>query len=225
MWKNQVQQEKKTGMEQPQPKFTNSLVLAYEESQITEESNKYHGALIMQQLIQTSVGQPLILHIYCVDLIMTDQQSTYCIRPKRHYGCMIVILQMLDKLEISSLLHEIGFDLTNKSCTDPLFSGPIMDLLSTKKYQFFLKAQLSLMWHKMKMEALAHRQKVDIDVGEPELQLEDKVNFWTLDNDRNPKEKMDRSSKTAYMDIQANSYGKVWHQLMINRGQRVHFGH
>lgn len=77
----------------------------------------------------------------------------------------------------------------------------------------------------MKMEALAHRQKVDIDVGEPELQLEDKVNFWTLDNDRNPKEKMDRSSKTAYMDIQANSYGKVWHQLMINRGQRVHFGH
>jgi nuclear pore complex protein Nup205 len=43
------------------------------------------------------------------------------------------------KPDINALLHEFSFQLLYELCLDPLTCGPVMDLLSTKKYQFFSK--------------------------------------------------------------------------------------
>ncbi|RZC53774.1 hypothetical protein C5167_012639 [Papaver somniferum] len=64
------------------------------------------------------------------------------LQPKFHYSCLKVILDILENLskpEVNALLHEFGFKLLYELCTDPLTSGPTMDLLSNKRYQFFLK--------------------------------------------------------------------------------------
>lgn len=55
---------------------------------------------------------------------------------------MKVILDILEKLlkpGVNALLHEFGFQLLYELCVDPLTSGPTMDLLSNKKYLFFVK--------------------------------------------------------------------------------------
>nr|GMD40887.1 nuclear pore complex protein NUP205 isoform X1 [Ipomoea batatas] len=65
------------------------------------------------------------------------------LQPKFHYSCLKVILDQLEKLfkpDANALLHEFGFQLLYELCIDPLTCGPIMDLLSTKRYQFFIKA-------------------------------------------------------------------------------------
>ncbi|THU61042.1 hypothetical protein C4D60_Mb07t19100 [Musa balbisiana] len=57
-------------------------------------------------------------------------------------SCLKVILDNLENLlkpDINGLLHEFGFQLLYELCLDPLTGGPTMDLLSTKKYQFFSK--------------------------------------------------------------------------------------
>nr|GMD42556.1 nuclear pore complex protein NUP205 isoform X1 [Ipomoea batatas]GMD45692.1 nuclear pore complex protein NUP205 isoform X1 [Ipomoea batatas]GMD47189.1 nuclear pore complex protein NUP205 isoform X1 [Ipomoea batatas] len=64
------------------------------------------------------------------------------LQPKFHYSCLKVILDQLEKLfkpDANALLHEFGFQLLYELCIDPLTCGPIMDLLSTKRYQFFIK--------------------------------------------------------------------------------------
>lgn len=83
------------------------------------------------------------------------------------------ILEKLSKPGVNSLLHEFGFQVWNPSwylfvmlhisfylwwislncfvqllyelCLDPLTCGPTMDLLSNKKYQFFVKVQYVLL--------------------------------------------------------------------------------
>ncbi|XWS17148.1 hypothetical protein CRYUN_Cryun33cG0043500 [Craigia yunnanensis] len=58
------------------------------------------------------------------------------------YSCLKVILEILENLskpDVNALLHEFGFQLLYELCLDPLTCGPTMDLLSNKKYHFFVK--------------------------------------------------------------------------------------
>lgn len=118
------------------------LELRSEESQIVEDSSEDPGVLILQLLID-NIGRPApnIAHLL-LKFNLDSPVERMVLQPKFHYSCLKVILDVLDKLskpEVNALLHEFGFQLLYELCVDPLTSGPIMDLLSTKKYQFFLK--------------------------------------------------------------------------------------
>lgn len=110
-----------------------------DESQPIENEND-PGILIMQ-LLMDNIARPApnITHLlFKFDLDGPIERSI--LQPKFHYSCLKVILDFLEKLsksEVNSLLHEFGFQLLYELCLDPLTSGPIMDLLGTKKYQFF----------------------------------------------------------------------------------------
>ncbi|EXC04145.1 hypothetical protein L484_006623 [Morus notabilis] len=57
-------------------------------------------------------------------------------------SCLKVVLEILEKLskpDVNALLHEFGFQLLHELCLDPLTCGPAMDLLSNKKYRFFVR--------------------------------------------------------------------------------------
>ncbi|XP_031385732.1 nuclear pore complex protein NUP205 isoform X2 [Punica granatum] len=110
-----------------------------DESQEIEHAND-PGILIMQLLIDNiSRPAPNITHLLLkFDLDGPIERSV--LQPKFHFSCLKIILDFLEKLakpEVNALLHEFGFQLLYELCLDPLTSGPIMDLLSTKKYQFF----------------------------------------------------------------------------------------
>ncbi|XP_031097713.1 nuclear pore complex protein NUP205 isoform X1 [Ipomoea triloba] len=118
------------------------LELRSEECQFIEDSNEDPGILILQLLIDNiSRPAPNITHL----LLKFDLDSPIertMLQPKFHYSCLKVILDQLEKLfkpDANALLHEFGFQLLYELCIDPLTCGPIMDLLSTKRYQFFIK--------------------------------------------------------------------------------------
>ncbi|XP_004515149.1 nuclear pore complex protein NUP205 isoform X2 [Cicer arietinum] len=129
---------------------SNSLIEDYaaclearsEESQIVENNNDDPGILIMQLLIDNiSRPAPNITHLLLKFDLDTPVERTV-LQPKFYYSCMKVILDILEKLlkpDVNALLHEFGFQLLYELCTDPLTSVPTMDLLSNKKYQFFVK--------------------------------------------------------------------------------------
>ncbi|KAI4335735.1 hypothetical protein L6164_014349 [Bauhinia variegata] len=118
------------------------LELRSEESQIIENSNEDPGILIMQLLIDNiSRPAPNIAHLLLKFDLDTPVERTV-LQPKFHYSCMKVILDILEKLlkpDMNALLHEFGFQLLYNLCVDPLTCDPTMDLLSSKKYQFFVK--------------------------------------------------------------------------------------
>ncbi|KAF2282365.1 hypothetical protein GH714_043827 [Hevea brasiliensis] len=118
------------------------LELRSEECQIIENSANDPGVLIMQLLID-NIGRPApnITHLLLKFDLDTPVERTV-LQPKFHYSCLKVILEILEKLlkaDINALLHEFGFQLLYELCLDPLTCGPTMDLLSNKKYQFFVK--------------------------------------------------------------------------------------
>ncbi|CAN0838668.1 Nuclear pore complex protein NUP205 [Linum grandiflorum] len=118
------------------------LELRSEECQVIENSADDPGVLIMQLLID-NIGRPApnITHL----LLKYDVNSSVdrtVLQPKFHYCCLKVILEILEELtkpDINSALHEFGFQLLYELCSDPITCGPTMDLLSNKKYQFFIK--------------------------------------------------------------------------------------
>ncbi|XP_052198623.1 nuclear pore complex protein NUP205 isoform X2 [Diospyros lotus] len=118
------------------------LDLRSEESRIIENSNDDLGVLILQLLIDNiSRPAPNITHLLLKFDLNTTVERTL-LQPKFHYSCLKVILDILEKLskpDINALLHEFGFQLLYELCLDPLTSGPTMDLLSSRKYQFFVK--------------------------------------------------------------------------------------
>ncbi|KAL2479697.1 Nuclear pore complex protein [Abeliophyllum distichum] len=118
------------------------LELRSEETQVIEESSEDPGVLIMQLLIDNiSRPAPNVTHLLLSFEVDSPVERTV-LQPKFHYSCLKVILDMLDKLskpEVNALLHEFGFQLLYELCVDPLTSSPTMDLLATKKYQFFMK--------------------------------------------------------------------------------------
>ncbi|KAL6512343.1 hypothetical protein OROHE_019955 [Orobanche hederae] len=94
------------------------LEMRSEASQVYKESSRDPGVLIMQLLI--------------------DNIS----RPAPNITHLLLILDILDKLlmpDVNAWLHELGFQLLYELCVDPLTSSPTMDLLCTKKYQFYVK--------------------------------------------------------------------------------------
>lgn len=128
----------------------NSLVEDYaaclevrsEECQIIENKVDDPGVLIMQILIDNiSRPAPNVTHLLLKFDIDHAVERTV-LQPKFHYSCLKVILEILDRLlkpEKNAMLHEFGFQLLYVLSVDPLTCGPTMDLLSKKKYQFFVK--------------------------------------------------------------------------------------
>ncbi|KAK4265201.1 hypothetical protein QN277_026284 [Acacia crassicarpa] len=118
------------------------LELRSEESQIIERTNDDPGILIMQLLIDNiSRPAPNVTHLLLKFELDAPVERTV-LQPKFHYSCMKVILDMLEKLlkpDVNALLHEFSLQLLYELCVDPLTSIPTMDLLSNKKYQFFVK--------------------------------------------------------------------------------------
>ncbi|CAN1216810.1 Nuclear pore complex protein NUP205 [Linum perenne] len=118
------------------------LELRSEECQVIETSADDAGVLIMQLLID-NIGRPApnITHLLLKFDVDTSVDRTV-LQPKFHFSCLKVILEILEDLtkpEINSVLHEFGFQLLYELCSDPITCGPTMDLLSNKKYQFFIK--------------------------------------------------------------------------------------
>lgn len=118
------------------------LELRSEESQIIENTSDDLGVLILQLLLDNiSRPAPNITHLL-LKFDMDSRVEQTLLQPKFHYSCLKVILDILEKLlkpDVNASLHEFGFQLLYGLCVDPLTSGPTMDLLSNKKYQFFVK--------------------------------------------------------------------------------------
>ncbi|CAI0542934.1 unnamed protein product [Linum tenue] len=118
------------------------LELRSEECQLIENSADDPGVLIMQLLID-NIGRPApnITHLLLKFDVDGSVERT-ALQPKFHYSCLKVTLEILENLakpEINALLHEFGFQLLYELCSDALTCGPVMDLLSNKKYQFFIQ--------------------------------------------------------------------------------------
>ncbi|KAF9620486.1 hypothetical protein IFM89_013103 [Coptis chinensis] len=113
-----------------------------EECQVIENSREDIGVLIIQLLIDNiNRPAPNITHLLLKFEVDMPVERTI-LQPKFHYSCLKVILDILEKLskpDLNALLHEFGFQLIYKLCLDPLTCGPTVDLLSNRKYQFFLK--------------------------------------------------------------------------------------
>ncbi|CAN4094283.1 unnamed protein product [Withania somnifera] len=118
------------------------LELRSEECQIIEDCREDSGVLILQLLIDNiSRPAPNITHLLLKFDVDGAVERTV-LQPKFHYSCLKIILDVLEKLlkpEINALLHEFAFQLLYELCTDPLTCNPMMDLLSTKKYCFFVQ--------------------------------------------------------------------------------------
>ncbi|XP_065850095.1 nuclear pore complex protein NUP205 [Euphorbia lathyris] len=110
--------------------------------QVMENSANDPGVLIMQLLIDNiNRPAPNITHLLLKFDVDTPVERTV-LQPKFHYSCLKVILEILEKIlkpDVNALLHEFGFQLLYELCLDPLTCGPTMDLLSNKRYQFFVK--------------------------------------------------------------------------------------
>ncbi|KAF6147665.1 hypothetical protein GIB67_002996 [Kingdonia uniflora] len=111
------------------------LELRSEECQMIENSRDDTGVLIIQLLIDNiNRPAPNVTHLLLkFDMDMPVEWSGHCLK------VILDILENLSKPDVNALLHEFGFQLLYELCLDPLACGPIMDLLSIKKYQFFLK--------------------------------------------------------------------------------------
>ncbi|XP_072964597.1 nuclear pore complex protein NUP205 [Typha angustifolia] len=122
--------------------FATCLELHFDECQVIENTKDDPGVLILQLLIDNlSRPAPNVTHLFLrFDVDHPIERTS--LRPKFHYSCLKVILDNLEKLskpDMNALLHEFSFQLLYELCLDPLTCGPTMDLLSTKKYQFFTK--------------------------------------------------------------------------------------
>ncbi|KAH7657158.1 nuclear pore complex protein Nup205 protein [Dioscorea alata] len=120
--------------------FASCLELRFEECQVIENTKEDPGVLILQLLIDNiSRPAPNITHLLLKFEVNGPVERTV-LQPKVHYSCLKVILDNLERLskpDINALLYEFSFQLLYELCLEPLTSVPIMDLLSTKKYQFF----------------------------------------------------------------------------------------
>ncbi|KAG0486360.1 hypothetical protein HPP92_008455 [Vanilla planifolia] len=114
----------------------------FDESAPVENTKDDAGVLIMQLLIDNICNPaPNMTHLLLKFNVDGPVENTL-LQPKYHFSCLKVILDSLEKLlkpEVNALLHEFGFQLLYELCLDPCTSVPIMDLLSTNKYQFFVK--------------------------------------------------------------------------------------
>ncbi|ESQ37635.1 hypothetical protein EUTSA_v10002339mg [Eutrema salsugineum] len=122
--------------------YASCLELRLEEGEVVENSSDDLGVLIMQLLVDNiNRPAPSITHLLLKFDLDAPVEGTV-LQPKFHYSCLKVILDILEKLpnpDINFLLFEFSFQLLCELSLDPSTSGPTMDLLSSKKYQFFLR--------------------------------------------------------------------------------------
>ncbi|XP_010688007.2 nuclear pore complex protein NUP205 [Beta vulgaris subsp. vulgaris] len=122
--------------------YASCLEIRSQESQSVDNSSDDLGVLILQLLIDNvSRPAPNVTHLLLKFDLDTPIERTV-LQPRFNYSCLKVILDMLDKLlkpDVNALLHEFEFQLLYELCVDELTSGPVMDLLSSKKYNFFVK--------------------------------------------------------------------------------------
>ncbi|KMZ59250.1 hypothetical protein ZOSMA_6G01850 [Zostera marina] len=113
-----------------------------EESGTLENTKDDTGVLIMQLLIDNiSRPEPNIAHLLLTFDMDTPVERSV-LQPKYYYSCFKVILDNLDTLskpDSNALIYEFSFQLLYELCSDPLTGGPTMELLNSKRYQFFLK--------------------------------------------------------------------------------------
>uniref|UniRef100_J3LAP2 Nuclear pore complex protein NUP205 n=1 Tax=Oryza brachyantha TaxID=4533 RepID=J3LAP2_ORYBR len=118
------------------------LEFRFDDFQVIENTKDDVGVLILQLLLDNiSRPAPNITHLLLRFDVNGSIERTV-LKPKSHYSCLKTILDNLEKVtkpDINALLHEFGFQLLYELCLDPLTCGPVMDLLSTTKYQFFSK--------------------------------------------------------------------------------------
>uniref|UniRef100_A0A0E0JX12 Nuclear pore complex protein NUP205 n=1 Tax=Oryza punctata TaxID=4537 RepID=A0A0E0JX12_ORYPU len=118
------------------------LEFRFDDFQVIENTKYDVGVLILQLLIDNICRPaPNITHLLLRFDVNGSIERTV-LKPKSHYSCLKTILDNLEKVtkpDINALLHEFGFQLLYELCLDPLTCGPVMDLLSTTKYQFFSK--------------------------------------------------------------------------------------
>ncbi|PAN04611.1 hypothetical protein PAHAL_1G079100 [Panicum hallii] len=118
------------------------LEFRFDDFQVIEDTKDDIGVLILQLLVDNICRPaPNITHLLLRFDVNGSIERT-ALKPKSHYSCLKVILDNLEKVtkpDINALLHEFSFQLLYELCLDPLTCGPVMDLLSTKKYQFFSK--------------------------------------------------------------------------------------
>ncbi|VAI57019.1 unnamed protein product [Triticum turgidum subsp. durum] len=119
------------------------LEFRFDDFQVIENTKDDVGVLILQLLIDNIYRPaPNITHLLLRFDVNGPIERTV-LKPKSHYSCLKIILDNLEKVtkpDINALLHEFSFQLMYELCLDPLTCGPVMDLLSTTKYQFFSKA-------------------------------------------------------------------------------------
>ncbi|KAK8287192.1 hypothetical protein V6Z11_D07G041700 [Gossypium hirsutum] len=122
--------------------YASCLEFRSQECQVIENSRDDPGILIMQLLIDNvSRPAPNITHLLLKFDLDTSIERTL-LQPKFHFSCLKVILEILENLskpDVNAWLHEFGFQLLYELCLDPLTCGPTLDLLSNKKYHFFVK--------------------------------------------------------------------------------------
>ncbi|KAG8058444.1 hypothetical protein GUJ93_ZPchr0002g26266 [Zizania palustris] len=118
------------------------LEFRFDDFQVIENTKDDVGVLILQLLIDNICRPaPNITHLLLRFDVNGSIERTV-LKPKSHYSCLKTILDNLEKVtktDINALLHEFSFQLLYELCLDPLTCGPVMDLLSTTKYQFFSK--------------------------------------------------------------------------------------
>ncbi|KAL2936604.1 hypothetical protein RDABS01_019327 [Bienertia sinuspersici] len=122
--------------------YASCLEIRSQENQDLDNSSDDLGVLILQLLIDNiSRPAPNVTHLLLkFDLDSPIERSV--LQPRFNYSCLKVILDMLDKLtkpDINAMLHEFGFQLLYELCVDEITSGPVMDLLTNKRYHFFVK--------------------------------------------------------------------------------------
>ncbi|CAN6243490.1 unnamed protein product [Urochloa humidicola] len=118
------------------------LEFRFDDFQVVQDTKDDVGVLILQLLVDNICRPaPNITHLLLRFDVNGSIERTV-LKPKSHYSCLKVILDNLEKVtkpDINALLHEFSFQLLYELCLDPLTCVPVMDLLSTKKYQFFSK--------------------------------------------------------------------------------------
>lgn len=111
-----------------------------QDSHAPESSKEDSGFLIMQLLISNlSRPAPNITHLLLKFDVDGPVERTV-LQPKRHYSCLRVLLNFLEKLnrpEVNAALHESGFQLLYELCVDNFTSLATIELLQSEKYTFF----------------------------------------------------------------------------------------
>ncbi|KAL6888297.1 hypothetical protein ACP4OV_009323 [Aristida adscensionis] len=122
--------------------YASCLEFRFDDFQVIENTKDDVGVLILQLLVDNICRPaPNITHLLLRFDVNGSIERTV-LKPKSHYSCLKIILDNLEKVtkpDLNAILHEFSFQLLYELCLDPLTCGPIMDLLSTKKYQFFSK--------------------------------------------------------------------------------------